>query len=168
MLSGIVGGGNQDYFGYQLENGQLVLTDNMMRAGGVDEVWLEKSGSSKMNLEEIISGDYSSINGTWRNSRGDLLVFDNGNCSSNAWSWSGNLIVGGSVPKMFYDNIAWASGNPAPQPDGIGFMFAPAGISPQNIGGVDKTDTSKDRIVVANNGGQTNFAVSDCAYYKIK
>lgn len=67
-----------------------------------------------------------------------------------------------------YDHIAWASGSPAPMPDGIAFMFAPAGVSPTNVGGPDLTDSSKDRIVVCNNGGQTVFGEPDSAYYKVK
>ena len=53
-------------------------------------------------------------------------------------------------------------------PDGIAFMFAPAGVSPTNVGGPDLTDSSKDRIVVCNNGGQTVFGEPDSAYYKVK
>lgn len=77
------------------------------------------------------------------------------------------MIVGGIVPEGIVDNIAWVSGNPAPRPDGIAFMFAPAGISPNNIGGPDLTDASKDRIVVCSNGGQTVFGEPNSAHYKI-
>jgi hypothetical protein len=161
-------GSIQDYYGYQTYTGQYALTDGIARASGVDEVWVSDVDSG-MNLSEIILGNYESIQGTWENTKGDiLLVADNGRCSVSAWKWSGNLRIGGTVPEGIYDHIAWASGSPAPMPDGIAFMFAPAGVSPTNVGGPDLTDSSKDRIVVCNNGGQTVFGEPDSAYYKVK
>lgn len=159
-------GGTQDYYGYQTYTGQYALTDGIERAGGVDEVWITE-GKNAMTILQIAMGNYGSVSGTWKNLKGDLLIFTNGNCTVSAWNWSGNLIVGGVVPEGIVDNIAWASGNPAPRPDGIAFMFAPAGISPNNIGGPDLTDASKDRIVVCSNGGQTVFGEPNSAYYKI-
>ncbi|MBP2623995.1 DUF6287 domain-containing protein [Streptococcus oricebi] len=41
------------------------------------------SAQGKMNLTAIINGDFSSVAGTWRNDRGETLVFDSSGFVSN-------------------------------------------------------------------------------------
>ncbi|MCB6852890.1 DUF6287 domain-containing protein [Lactococcus lactis] len=37
-----------------------------------------------MNVSQIATENYGSVTGTWKNLKGDLLIFTNGNCTVSA------------------------------------------------------------------------------------
>jgi hypothetical protein len=122
-----------------------------------------------VNRSEILNGNYTSLNGTWSNSHGYKIVINNGKITvpDNNSTTTYSLINPGSG-----NNIISLEFSPAPAPNGMSIMVASKNTSVQLDSGTDATDTSKDRIIIANNGGTSLFAskddgsVPDTAYYR--
>jgi hypothetical protein len=123
--------------------------------------------SAKKN--EILSGNYSSLNGTWTNSHGYKLVFNNGrvvapiNNSNKTYSL---------IKPTEFSNIVGLTLYPAPAPNGMTLMIAFKNTEAKTSTNSDGTDISKDRIIMGNNGGadlfmdQDDGGISDTAYYR--
>ncbi|KXT74456.1 hypothetical protein STRDD10_00915 [Streptococcus sp. DD10] len=62
-----------DYTWGKLESGQgWIALEFTSRLDGTTTT----SSSGEMNLQDIVSGDFSSVSGTWRNAKGEVLIFD--------------------------------------------------------------------------------------------
>lgn len=133
---------------------------------------LEKQTNST-GLEEnaILSGDYTSMNGTWTNSNGNQLTFNNGEVTLSGDGVGGSTHFTLNEP-VKQSNVIFLSFVPAPAPNGMNLMLALKGTSPSDGIDEDGTDSSRDRIMMGNNGGTMLFApkekggIPDTAYYK--
>lgn len=120
----------------------------------------------------ILTSDYSSMNGTWTNSNGYQLIFDNGSVTLSGEGVGGQTEFSLSNPQK-QSNVIFLSFEPAPAPNGMSVMLALKGTSPDGID-PDGTDTNYDRIMMGNNGGTSLFAtkenggIPDTAYYREK
>lgn len=121
-----------------------------------------QTATTAMNIAGIQANDYTSIIGTWKNAKGDTLVFDANGLTSDT------LMV-----KLDYvqlsDGILTANLTPKPGVNGGGgamIKFAPAGtVYPTGVdGSQDASDVSKDRIWT---GQQAVFSDPNAFYYKI-
>lgn len=127
-----------------------------------------ESISTSVNKSEILSGDYNSLDGTWTNSHGYKLVFQGGKITANVGNGNQTFSLANPTDSQ---NIVFVAFTPAPQPDGMSIMIVTKGTEVDSGSG-DGTITSKDRIVMGNNGGATLFAskdnggASDTAYYR--
>ncbi|MGX7197764.1 DUF6287 domain-containing protein [Enterococcus olivae] len=124
-----------------------------------------------VNESEILNNEYRSLNGTWTNSDGYQLVFEDGTVTVlNDDSNSQYSLV--NPQKM--SNVIYLSFDPAPAPNGMNLMIAMEGTTPEGTGpnGTDGTDSNFDRIIMGNNGGTLLFApeadggIPETAYYK--
>lgn len=122
----------------------------------------QKNVTSKMNLEELASGDFSSIAGTWKNGRGYTLIFDTNGLVSDDSKMT-------RYPH-FEEGILKAGIN-LKEGGGHSIAFVPSGeeLSPLDDGrGRAFTDLSKhdqDRIV----GSQNAFVMASAEeyYYRV-
>lgn len=120
----------------------------------------------------ILTSDYSSMNGTWTNSNGYQLTFNNGSVTLSGEGIGGQTEFSLSNPQK-QSNVIFLSFEPAPAPNGMSLMLALKGTSPDGID-PDGTDVNYDRIMMGNNGGTSLFAtkenggIPDTAYYREK
>lgn len=120
----------------------------------------------------ILTSDYSSMNGTWTNSNGYQLTFNNGSVTLSGEGIGGQTEFSLSNPQK-QSNVIFLSFEPAPAPNGMSVMLALKGTSPDGID-PDGTDVNYDRIMMGNNGGTSLFAtkenggIPDTAYYREK
>lgn len=128
------------------------------------------SHSTSANKSEILGGNYTSLNGTWTNSHGYKLVFNNGHIVAPTGDNSSETY---SLTKPDeYNNVVALAFSPAPAPNGMWIMIAFKNTSVDVDSSTDGTDQSKDRIIMGNNGGATLFAtkddggIPDTAYYR--
>jgi len=132
-----------------------------------------KKQTNSTGLEEnaILRGDYRSMNGTWTNSNGYQLIFNNGEVTLSG-DGSGGLTHFTLNEPVKQSNVIYLSFDPAPAPNGMNLMLGLKGTSPSEGLDEDGTDSSKDRIIMGNNGGTMLFApkekggTPDTAYYK--
>ena len=116
---------------------------------------------SGMDVEAIAEGDFSSIAGTWKNGKGDVMVFDdNGLDSSSPYRVKFNnpvvkdgILAGGLVP------VTYSAG-------GAAILFAPKGtvFKDDTSGQEDKSDNVKDRIWA---GQYPSYSKPEEFYYKV-
>lgn len=108
--------------------------------------------SKKMDINAIKSGNFSSVVGTWTNSKGDSFTFDKKGLVSRTYSGATNQDssvytkqVGPLTPKIqnnyFKTYLGPKDGNLDGPSAAVPFDFIPKGIEFNNIG-----DRSKDRI----------------------
>lgn len=104
------------------------------------------------NVSQILSDNYSSLNGTWQTTDGSTKIILN----------NGNIIFSPEYERIISDPVA---------KDGIviadalndkrhmGFMFAAAHNSPlfPNSSNVDKTDSEKVRLIITTGRGNRNI-----------
>ena len=111
------------------------------------------------------------LNGTWRNSHGYQLVFNNGTITAPVDS-AENTQNYSLVSPTDASNVLFVSFSPAPLPNGMSIMVGLKGSPAEVSGNSDETDTTKDRILMGNNGGTLLFApkdqggIPDTAYYR--
>lgn len=95
------------------------------------------------DVPQILSGNYSSLNGTWQTADGSTkIILNNGNI---IFSPEYERIISNPVAK---DGIVIADA--LNDKRHMGFMFAAAHNSPlfPNSSNVDKTDSGKDRLII--------------------
>ncbi|EOH93040.1 DUF6287 domain-containing protein [Enterococcus pallens] len=120
----------------------------------------------------ILNSDYSSLNGTWTNSNGYQLTFNNSSVTLSGEGLGGVTEFSLSNPQK-QNNVIFLSFEPAPAPNGMSLMIASKGTTPEGIE-ADGTDSNYDRIMMGNNGGTLLFApkenggIPDTAYYREK
>lgn len=154
------------------ENSSTITSSTSSEEIIVTSSSLEKQTNST-GLEEnaILSGDYSSMNGTWTNSNGYQLTFNNGEVTLSGDGVGGSTHFTLNEP-VKQSNVIFLSFVPAPAPNGMNLMLALKGTSPSDGLDEDGTDSSRDRIMMGNNGGTMLFApkekggIPDTAYYK--
>jgi hypothetical protein len=131
----------------------------------------KKTNSTGLEENAILRGDYRSMNGTWTNSNGYQLIFNNGEVTLSE-DGSGGLTHFTLNEPVKQSNVIYLSFDPAPAPNGMNLMLGLKGTSPSEGLDEDGTDSSKDRIIMGNNGGTMLFApkekggTPDTAYYK--
>lgn len=154
------------------ENRSTITSSTSSNQITVTSSSLEKQIDST-GLEEnaILSGDYTSMNGTWTNSNGYQLTFNNGEVTLSGDGVGGATHFTLNEP-VKQSNVIFLSFDPAPTPNGMNLMLALKGTSLSEGLDEDGTDSSRDRIIMGNNGGTTLFApkekggIPDTAYYK--
>lgn len=111
------------------------------------------------------------MNGTWTNSNGYQLMFNNGEVTLSGDGVGGSTHFSLDNPTK-QSNVIYLSFSPAPAPNGMNLMLTLKGTSPSEGLDEDGTDTTKDRTMMGNNGGTMLFApkekggIPDTAYYK--
>ncbi|MBO0410479.1 hypothetical protein JZO81_05400 [Enterococcus hulanensis] len=126
-----------------------------------------------LSEEAILNSDYASLNGTWTNSHGYQLTFNNGTVTLSGEGTGGRTEFSLSDPQK-QSNVIFLSFDPAPLPNGMNLMIALKGTSPTEGLDADGTDSNYDRIIMGNNGGTMLFAlkenggIPDTAYYREK
>ncbi|MGG5333446.1 DUF6287 domain-containing protein [Enterococcus sp. AZ163] len=123
--------------------------------------------------EAILDGDYSSLNGTWTNSNGYQVTFNNGSVTLSGEGLGGQTQFSLDNPRK-QSNVIFLAFDPAPAPNGMEIMLALKGTSPSEGIDADGTDSNYDRMIMGNNGGTLLFApkesggIPDTAYYRDK
>lgn len=135
---------NEDGLGISVESIEIPNWNNLTVSIGTEStVNNEQTG---MDIAAIQKGDFSSVVGTWRNSDGWELTFDeNGLVDKNFYVPIDHLQV--------KDNFLKAGLMPKKPGVGVALAFIPAGVSltpaitsSPNNGYVDPSDLSKDRL----------------------
>lgn len=126
----------------------------------------------QMNVRQLASGNFSSVQGVWQNAKtGKTLIFKGNTVTGTALK---NEIIPLKTGSMNH-NIAWVSADWSKSdvfPTIIGnsgiFMFASANTSPSD--NIDATNKTQDRLGVFTNGGNAVFGASSASdfYYRIE
>ena len=148
----------------KLESGQgWIALDYTTRVDGSTSASSSKT-SSKMNIQEIQNGDFSSIAGTWRNGLGWILEFDKDGLTGKGFVTDGSGVVDRINPDHGYITGGIHSSKPNTA-GGAAISFLPAGtpMKPDSDQKSDPSDTSKDRIWV----GQQYIWDTDSFFYRV-
>ena len=121
-----------------------------------------------MNLGQLAKGNYSSVQGTWKNSRGETLTFNGKKVTGNVNLTGEGIKEATLIPNSskFHNNTVWVDSLPTTAVGPLYFIFASKNVSPSDYG--DKTDKTRDRLYIATNGGNGVFENPEFAYYRIK
>lgn len=119
-----------------------------------------------MNIKQMLQGDYSSIQGTWRNSEGETLTFKGNKVTGSVdITQEGVKEVTLNAGKL-YNNTVMAISEPKTHFDARIFLFAAKNTSPSDY--KDNTDKTRDRLFIETNGGNAYFEeVTEKAFYRI-
>ena len=102
----------------------------------------EQSSSPQLDLEAIQKGDYTSIEGRWRNGKGSELVFDKNGLVNNDLKLGNNFRM---IDSYLQGGVS--SGGP-----GAAILFIPAGVDMSVTAGdqtiADASDKKQDRILI--------------------
>lgn len=135
---------NEDGLGISIEQIEITNWNNLTVPIGTEST--VKNEQIGMDITAIQKGDFSSVVGTWRNSDGWELTFDeNGLVDKNFYvpterlSVADNFLKAGLMPKKPGVGVALAF-----LPTGV--SLTPAVTSSPNNGYVDPSDLSKDRL----------------------
>ena len=148
----------------KLESGQgWIALDYTTRVDSSTSASSSKT-SSKMNIQEIQNGDFSSIAGTWRNGLGWILEFDKDGLTGKGFVTDGSGVVDRINPDHGYITGGIHSSKPNTA-GGAAISFLPAGtpMKPDSDQKSDPSDTSKDRIWV----GQQYIWDTDSFFYRV-
>lgn len=117
----------------------------------------EQNSSSQMDLGAIQKGDYSSVEGTWRNGWGNELVFDKNGLVNNDLKLGNNFKM---INSYLQGGISF--GGP-----GAAILFIPAGIDMSmtldNQKIMDASNRKRDRILITQSVNVNN---PEAFYYK--
>ena len=130
----------------KLESGQgWIALDYTTRVDGSTSASSSKT-SSKMNIQEIQNGDFSSIAGTWRNGKGWTLVFDGAGSADQVFLNGESMLVNRIQPTD--NHLSGGFANPKYKVGGAIIRFIPAGVTlPVYVEQkADPSDIEKDRI----------------------
>ena len=130
----------------KLESGQgWIALDYTTRVDGSTSASSSKT-SSKMNIQEIQNGDFSSIAGTWRNGKGWTLVFDGAGSAEQVFLNGESMLVNRIQPTD--NHLSGGFANPKYKVGGAIIRFIPAGVTlPVYVEQkADPSDIEKDRI----------------------
>ena len=119
-----------------------------------------------MNIKQMLQGDYSSIQGTWRNSEGETLTFKGNKVTGSVdITQEGVKEVTLNAGKL-YNNTVMAISEPKTHFDARIFLFAAKNTSPSDY--KDNTDKTRDRLFIETNGGNAYFEeVTEKAFYRL-
>lgn len=127
----------------------------------------KNQANSDLNVNQIANGDYSSIQGTWKNSNGNTITVSGSTITEN-----GNVItpiqhVGKDYLSITGTLNLLGQGKASPP----NLLIVPKGISIAGfmLDKTDKTDQSKNRIIETENfqAGGTGEQVAEATYYKV-
>ena len=148
----------------KLESGQgWIALEFTTRVDGSKSASSSKK-SSGMNIQEIQNGNFSSIEGTWRNGLGWVLEFDKDGLTGKGFVTDGSGVVDRINPDHGYISGGIHSSKPNTA-GGAAISFLPAGtpMRPDSDQNSDPSDTSKDRIWV----GQQYIWDTDSFFYRV-
>ena len=129
----------QSSFSSSINNNENIQSSNSSKSSSSSSSTQEGFG----DVPQILSGNYSSLNGTWQTADGSTkIILNNGNI---IFSSEYERIISNPVAK---DGIVIADA--LNDKRHMGFMFAAAQNSPlfPNSSNVDKTDSGKDRFII--------------------
>ena len=129
----------QSSFSSSINNNENIQSSNSSKSSSSSSSTQEGFG----DVPQILSGNYSSLNGTWQTADGSTkIILNNGNI---IFSSEYERIISNPVAK---DGIVIADA--LNDKRHMGFMFAAAQNSPlfPNSSNVDKTDSGKDRLII--------------------
>ncbi|MGV8956164.1 DUF6287 domain-containing protein [Lactococcus lactis] len=123
----------------------------------------------EMNLKQILNGDFSSLQGTWKNGKGQTLTF-------NGAKVTGDIDITGegfkeatlTTPIEASHNTVFVNSKPQTICDTRYFIFASKNVSPTDY--PDDTDKTRDRLFITTNGGNEMFSGEDGAkraFYRV-
>ena len=124
--------------------------------------------ATPMNLTQLAKGNYSSVQGTWKDSRGETLTF-NGNKVTVHLNLTGERVKEATLianSSNFHNNTVWVDSLPRTTVGPLYFIFASKNVSPSDYG--DRSDKTRDRLYIETNGGNGVFESPEFAYYRIK
>ncbi|GAB2025387.1 hypothetical protein OfM1_14580 [Lactovum odontotermitis] len=134
--------------------------ENILRAGWTygAKAWQTVSeGTNTINLNQLMNQDPTTIQGLWKNAKGDVLKIIGKNFYVNGQD------IGKGAVKNIWDNMLPANGKTATLLyNGGGTDSFAIEIFPKNVKGgeYDNSDTHRDRIGI----GQTFGVTDDCFY----
>lgn len=112
----------------------------------------------KMNISELVDGNFASIQGTWQNDKGEQLVFNENGLVSAAYEFGGASLT---------DYSTAAGGVYGGQTGGFLLEFIPSGVKIADRENFkDSSDTSRDRLWAG--VGIESFGEQGSFYYRIK
>ena len=112
----------------------------------------EQANSDDLDVNQILSGNYESLAGTWVNGKGHILII-----SSDGMIGEDDIIY--SISKNEDGIVTLSCGSKTGAPGGFAVVVLPSGVTyPLK----DNSDTSKPRLLA---GQQLNFSV-DVYYYR--
>lgn len=123
-----------------------------------------------MNLRQLAKGNYSSIQGTWKNHLGQTLIF-NGDKVTGDVDITGEgykeVTLNPSSKYVYgtHNNIVWVDSLPQTYFDTRYFLFASKNVSPSDA--TDQTDKTRDRLFITTNGENEMFTLPERAFYRI-
>lgn len=107
----------------------------------------------KMDVNQLLAGDYSSVVGTWENQRGQELVFTDQGLATQSVYTQDVTLSNGQITNGFYHAAVLSSR----------LSFIPAGVS----NNTDASDLSRDRMVITQNGLVVTEDNLDTVFYKV-
>lgn len=126
-----------------------------------------------LNIEQVAKGDFSSIQGTWKNANGKSITFSGAEVSGSGMDNETYELGSASLSSnIVYVNAATID-NSDKLPNVIAFMMAQANQSPENetnSTSTDLTDRTKDRMIWGTNGGADLFRSKELVntfYYRV-
>ncbi|MGM9886737.1 MAG: DUF6287 domain-containing protein [Lactococcus sp.] len=126
-----------------------------------------------LNIEQVAKGDFSSIQGTWKNANGKSITFSGSEVSGSGMDNETYELGSASLSSnIVYVNAATID-NSDKLPNVIAFMMAQANQSPENetnSASTDLTDRTKDRMIWGTNGGADLFRSKELVntfYYRV-
>jgi hypothetical protein len=136
--------------------------ENLLRLGWLYDAkaWqVLKEGTSKMNADEIVSGDTSSIQGLWKNDEGKTLQIYGDKLILNGRDINDGTVINiwDRVVKGSYGTVTFPVNY---EVAGFAVVIAPAWV---RLGADDKSDSSRDRVVI----GQDLGASSEHTFYRV-
>ena len=137
----------------KLESGQgWIALDYTTRVDSSKSTASSKK-SSRMNIQEIQNGDFSSIAGTWKNGKGWTLVFDGAGSADQVFLNGESMVVNRIQPTD--NHLSGGFANPKYKVGGAIIRFIPAGTSlPVYVEQIaDPSDIGKDRIWTGQSAG---------------
>ena len=126
--------------------------------------------NAEMNLEQIAQGDYSSVQGTWKNLAGSTLTFETNQCYIVEGEQKTRLILTTlSADNPQNQRFLMVNSNPEGSPAGAGLSFIPTGYDWAD------TDKAKPRIWLSNTFGPSvqnlperqKLGIQEAIYYKV-
>ena len=126
-----------------------------------------------LNIEQVAKGDFSSIQGTWKNANGKSITFSGSKVSGSGMDNETYELGSASLSSNIVYVNASTIDNSDKLPNVIAFMMAQANQSPENETNsvsTDLTDRTKDRMIWGTNGGADLFRSKELVntfYYRV-
>lgn len=105
----------------------------------------ETASTSSLDMKAIVSGDFSSMIGTWQDAKGNSYTFDASGIASDVAKLETGDYSEPDENGIYRAGIRWKNQT------GATFLIIPAGKSlpaGETVNGTDPTDTSQDRFII--------------------